>query len=319
MVANSSAKIWKTARRLGGHLYRTRIRRDIPILTFHRIRQGDGIAVETLDRVLDHVASEFRTITLTELASLLKQGGRLPRNHIVLTFDDATLDHYHTVAPALNCRGLRASFGVIGCTLVERTAPPLYAYFHVLDTTALRTAQFGFPPLVPDQLLRLDQPARQRLAAASSPLRQAVQGSEHSLASELVAALAERLEVELPAADKLFMNLEQIRELVATGHEAAAHSLRHQDVGEPSLPRWEEDLKTNFTLMSDVFGSETPPAYIYPFGKERRPHIHSKIKQAGFCCACTSRRGTNVSKCDPFSLSRVGVCDEASVPFDVIY
>lgn len=318
MVVDTSVHIWKFARRLGGRFYRTRVRRDVPILTFHRIREGDGITLETLERVLDFVASDFNTITLVELTAMLQAGTRLPRNHIVLTFDDATADHFTHVAPALTKRGLRGSFGVIGCTLSESSVPPLYQYCHIMAATSLDRASFGFAPIVPGQWLLLDHNSKQRHMASSSPLRRAIQGSNHALATEIVAALGEALMVEPPLASDLFMTLDQIETLRNNGHEIAAHSLRHQDVGEPSMAQWENDLKENFAIMQELFGPGPHP-YIYPFGKERRPTVHAKVRQAGFCCACTSQWGTNLSGTDPFTLQRTGVSDETRVPFDVIY
>ena len=84
------------------------------------------------------------------------------------------------------------------------------------------------------------------------------------------------------------------------------------------MAQWETDLRENFAIMRDSFGPGPHP-YIYPFGKERRPIVHAKIRKVGFCCACTSQWGTNVSGTDPFALQRTGINDETRVPFDVIY
>ncbi|MCH7591442.1 MAG: hypothetical protein IH989_01500 [Planctomycetes bacterium] len=103
-----------------GNCYRDKIRRDVPILAFHRIRKGDGTSLDTFRKVLDYVASTHRALTLGELGEMLRRGTRIPQNGIVLTFDDATLDQNTLAGPELNQRGLRATFGVIGCTLLVR-------------------------------------------------------------------------------------------------------------------------------------------------------------------------------------------------------
>lgn len=305
-------------RALGGRMYRGKIRRDVPILMFHRIRPGDGVTEIHLADILDHVAARYVSITLGELAQLLQRGGALPKNRIVLTFDDATLDQYALVAPALRKRGLRATFGVIGCVLTERVVPPLFSYLDLLEQTRETSVRFAFPTLVPEQTLRLDPGGREILASSKSPLRRLVQASEHTLAAELVAALSEAMNVRLPGVDDLFMTLEQIQSLVGQGDEAAGHSLRHQDVHEPDRQSWEQSLREEFALMNDCFGARPHP-FIYPFGKERRPAVHAEVREAGFCCAATSASGTNTRRTSPFALRRVGINSDTPVPFATIY
>ncbi len=70
--------------------------------------------------------------------------------------------------------------------------------------------------------------------------------------------------------------------------------------------------------MNEAFGFRLHP-YLYPFGKERRPEVHAKVKEAGFACAATSEWGTNTRRADPYALRRVGVDDNTRVPFATIY
>lgn len=301
-----------------GNCYRDKIRRDVPILAFHRIRPGDGTNLETLRKLLDFVADEYCVLTLGELAGMLRSGKRIPKDGIALTFDDATLDQYKLAGPELNKRSLRATFGVIGCTLFEPSVPPLHWFLHVLEATTLPSVRFGFPPHVPDQTFVLDAPGKLALKAAGASLRQAIQASEHSLGAEIVSALGEALEVPPPSVDELFMSYAQMRELQDLGHELAGHSMCHQDVNEPDEAAWTRDLHACFSLMNEAFGRCDHP-YIYPFGKERRPEIHEKIKRAGFGCAATTEAGTNRQNANPYALRRINVDSDTCVPLATIY
>lgn len=318
-VTNQSVMpVWKRVRSCLGNCYRDRIRRDVPILACHRIGSVDGTSLETLTKILDYVASEHRVLTLGELAGMLRRKMRIPKDGIVLTFDDATLDQYALAGPELNERGLRATFAVIGCTLLARSVPPLHWYLYVLEETTKSSVRFGFPPHVPEQTLQLGAAGTAALKNCGSPLRRSIQASEHTLGTEIVTALGEALDVAPPTVDELFMSCAQMRELQDLGHEAAAHSMRHQDVNEPDEESWTRDLQECFSLMNEAFGRREHP-YIYPFGKERRPTIHEKIKQAGFCCAATTEPGTNRQGADRFSLRRIGIDSHTSVPFATIY
>lgn len=310
--------VWRKVRAHLGDRYRKSIRRDVPILTFHRIRPTDGTRLETLRRILDHVANEYRVLTLSELPRLLHRRTRIPDNGIVLTFDDGTRDQYELAAPELNERGLRPAFGVIGCTLFERSVPPLYWYLHLLDTTTRSSVRFGFPPFLPEQTWPLDAAGRRALGNRNSPLCKVILAAHRCVAVEMVTALGEALEVAPPTVDELFMSLAQMRSLQDQGHEAAAHSLRHQDVYEPDRETWESDLREDFAVMNEAFGDRAHP-YLYPFGKERRAEVHAKVKDAGFCCAATSEWGTNTRRTSPYALRRIGVDNDTRVPFATIY
>ena len=310
--------IWRTVRARLGDFYRRNVRRDVPILTFHRIRQDDGIDLATLGQVLDYVASDYDVLTLGELAELLRRRGRMNRRRIVLTFDDATRDQFELAVPELDRRGLRATFGVIGCTLFERAVPPFHWYLYLLETARKPSVDFEFPPYFDRQTLLLDVPGRLALAHPTSPLRRVIQSSDYRIGTQIVAALGEALAVPPPKADELYVTPAEVRSLLSRGHEAAAHSLRHQGVYEPNKKLWLEDLRADYALMKEAFGIERP-SYIYPFGKERRPEVHAKVRKTGFACAATSEWGTNRMGADPFALRRIGIGSGARVPLATIY
>ena len=316
--SEAGAPLWQKVRAELGDYFRKNIRRDVPILTFHRIRRRDGIKVETLTRILDFVASEYRVFTLGELAVTLDRKTRLPRNGIVLTFDDGTKDQFELAGPELNKRGLRATFALVGCTLLERTVPPLFAYFHMLETTQMRSVRFGFKALLAKRTWSLDEAGRRELTNMRSPIVRAIQESRHCVGAEIVATFGAAVGAAPPKVDDLFMSVQQMDRLRTNGHEAAGHSVRHQDVDEPTAAAWVRDLEENLAIMNEAFGGLRHP-YIYPFGRERRPEKHHAVREAGFCCAATTEWGTNRRGASPFGLRRVGIDDESHVPFATIY
>jgi peptidoglycan/xylan/chitin deacetylase (PgdA/CDA1 family) len=310
--------VWKQVRARAGCFYRTKIRRDVTILTLHRIGTDGGTSTSKLDALFEYVAAEHEVFTMSEVAQILRDGDKLPRNGLALTFDDGTKDHFTLAAPLLKRHGLRATFAVIGCTLFEQVVPPLYCYFHVLEYTTSPQVRFAFPPAFPEQTLALDAAGKRALAADDSPLRKLVQASEYPMAAEVATAFGEAVGVKAPIASDLFMTLDEVRSLNADGHEAAGHSLRHQDVGEPDFPTWVRDLHTDFAVMNDAFGTRAHP-YIYPFGTERSPSVHAEVRKAGFCCAATTEWGANTRHTDPYALQRVGFDNNTPVPIPAIY
>ncbi len=318
MPAEVSTTVWRRMRAAGGDFYRSRVRRDVPILMFHRIRDAEGVGEAKLAEILDHCADGYRVITLGDLATLIRRGTRVPNNTVVLTFDDCTRDQFTRAAPALRERGLRATFATIGCTLTERRLPRLYWYFHVIENTTLKSATFGFAPHVTHRDWRLDDTGRREMMHWRSPLLQAVIRSDHSVGEDIVASLGETLGVSPPVVDELFMTLDDLKSLEREGHEVAAHTMQHVDVDRPDRDTWNRELRENFAMMTDLFGARRH-SFVFPFGYDRSPSASQRVQDVGFGCAATTEWGTNTRHTDVHSLRRVGVDNDTRVPLATIY
>ncbi len=318
MHATRHLEIWPRIRAAGGKLYRDRIRRDVPILVIHRIREVDGTSLSTLCRVLDHCAEHHQVITLGELAATLRRGANLPRNAIVLTFDDCTSDHISLAASELRKRGLRATFAPIGCVLRDSLVPAVHWLLHILETTPRKSIRFGFPGLIEERTWPMGREHMPELLGSDSALRRTIQSAEYPLAVDMLFALGQAAGVAPPQAEDLFATVDDVKSLVADGHEVAGHSMLHRDVDEPDRDRWTSDLRESFDLISDLFGQKAH-SYIYPFGHERSMSVHSIVKAAGFGCAATTEMGTNTRRTSPFALRRIGIHSDWPVPFPPVY
>jgi len=90
--------------------------RGVPILMYHSVgADSDPLTVrpEELDAQLDYLQSAgFNTVTLHEVLDA-HNGGKLPPNPVVLTFDDGYVDAATEALPRLTQRGQKATFFVI--------------------------------------------------------------------------------------------------------------------------------------------------------------------------------------------------------------
>lgn len=95
----------------------------IPILMYHQLKVLDASADETtrtwtvnpeqLRAQLDYVqAHGFHTITLPQMLNFFESGAPLPTRPIVLTFDDAWIEHYTFAFAELQKRGMVGVFFV---------------------------------------------------------------------------------------------------------------------------------------------------------------------------------------------------------------
>lgn len=94
---------------------------QVPILMYHKVNPdgrsgGLGLRVPP-DRFAEQMEylhdNEYRTISLFDLVSFLKEGGELPPRPVVITFDDGYLDNYLYAFPVLKKYGFTATIFVV--------------------------------------------------------------------------------------------------------------------------------------------------------------------------------------------------------------
>jgi peptidoglycan/xylan/chitin deacetylase (PgdA/CDA1 family) len=185
--------------------------RDLERSRFPAIK---GLSIDRFRRQLDHIQAHYTPITVEDLLEAVSpQQKGLPPNPILLTFDDGYCDHFATVFPLLDARGIQGCF-----------FPPVQA---VLEHKVLDVNRIHFIlAAVPNALVLLDQ-LFSLLAEFSSEYslktREEYLGEvteEHRYDTREVTVLKRLLQRELPEP----VRSEIVRRLFAehvTAHEAA--------------------------------------------------------------------------------------------------
>ncbi len=92
---------------------------EAPVLLYHHIITDaepgnyDVTAIkfeEQMQWLFDH---GYQTITVTQLANLIRTGGEIPERPVVITFDDGNLDNFKNAYPILKKFGFAATFYVV--------------------------------------------------------------------------------------------------------------------------------------------------------------------------------------------------------------
>ena len=95
------------------------------IVTYHYVRATEDTLFPTLkalapndfERQLDVLEKANNFISCAELEAAIFEGGKLPEQAVLLTFDDGFRDHADVVYPILQRRGIPAIFFIAGDTL----------------------------------------------------------------------------------------------------------------------------------------------------------------------------------------------------------
>lgn len=101
----------------------------VPIIMYHEVKDfklgKDVISPYELESDLIYLKdNQYSTITMTQLIDYAESGTDLPKNPIILSFDDGYLSTYVNVLPLLKKYNMKIAFSVIGVNIDDFTRVP---------------------------------------------------------------------------------------------------------------------------------------------------------------------------------------------------
>jgi peptidoglycan/xylan/chitin deacetylase (PgdA/CDA1 family) len=281
---------------------------QLRVLLYHRI--DEPMARPELDPTLlsatpaafeaqmRHVARHYPVVSLEQVLSAVRRGPPLAPRSVLLTFDDAYQDFAENAWPVLRSARLRA-------TLFVPTAYPDQPsrtfwwdrLYHAITTTArCRPMDTLMGRLTLDTLADRRQTFRR--------LKSRLKRIDHELASALVAALSDALEVA--ARPNPVMTWETLRRLSAEGVTLASHTRTHALLDRVEPDRVAEEVCGSMADLARETGPP-PPVLAYPAG-QTNPRVAGVLRDLGLVLGLTIRRGINdLANSDPLRLRRIAV------------
>jgi colanic acid/amylovoran biosynthesis glycosyltransferase len=255
-------------------------------LTYHRI--GDpalappglvSATPRTFERQMRWLGSSGRAVGLADGLAARTGAGRLARDAVLVTFDDAYADFAEHAWPVLRRHG-------IPVTLFVPTAFPgrPHEAFWWDRLHAALCAGRG-PLATPIGTLALDGVAARR--SAYRALREHVKSLPHEEAMALVDELVARLGPRPPSARVL--TWDELRALAAEGVTLAPHTRTHPRLDRVSPARVADEVAGSLAGLAERCGGAAP-AFAYPGGGVSEV-AQEAVRAAGIEIAFTARRG----------------------------
>ncbi len=284
-------------------LVRSWWQKDLRILAYHRVLPLPDPATYEFDLELISTPPEqfreqmqlikqrFHPMRLSDVATAVEQGQALPKDAVVITFDDGYDDNYHVVFPILRELGIPATF-FVSTGHIDSGRP--YAYDWLVHMILLTSAtRLVLPELGMDVPLPPDRTSRRAIAGN-------VLYRMKELSALAQAAMIERLEREwsMPSdhapPDCRPMTWDQLREMHAAGFEIGSHGVHHWMLAK--LPQ--DELDNEIRHSRDALERELGPAPLlmsYPVGSGRAfdQRVIDATRDAGYALACSYISGTN--------------------------
>lgn len=242
--------------------------------------QIKGLDLPLFKQQIGFFKSHFSVVTIEDVISHYEKGSMLPENALLLTFDDGYIDHYETVFPILKENGMQGSFFIPGKTFTENimldvnkihfilaVAPIDELYNDLLDR--IDYLNFNHEYDVTKQEL-IDQYAKanrfdpKEVIFIKRVLQMALpEQIRNRISSELFEKYVGIREDEF--ARKLYMNIDQIKEMKDNGMYIGVHGYDHYWLGNLPKEKMQEDIEHSMKVLSDVIDKD---CFImnYPYG-----------------------------------------------------
>jgi peptidoglycan/xylan/chitin deacetylase (PgdA/CDA1 family) len=287
---------------------RTHPRPRVQILTFHRVNDDNDPFLPSLPTAvfaarMAHIARHYRVMTVEDLAAALQEG-RVPKNALAITFDDGYRDNFTHAAPILKRLGLPATIFLV----TGHIDTPRALWFDSL-AMAFKSATARRVELADGRLLSLGTVA-DRLAALDATLAHLKRLSDDERAAS-VEGLIISLRPNPERPKRLMLSWDEVDALRGLGFSIGAHTVTHPILSRLTPERAWEEIHGSKAAIEKVVG-EPIRSFAYPNGRsdDYTEAVTQLVRDAGFTCAVTTRRGPNDIRTPVLELRRGGPAED---------
>jgi peptidoglycan/xylan/chitin deacetylase (PgdA/CDA1 family) len=287
----------------------------LTVVTYHRIQEPDAVgpfdpfvvdaSPAQFDAQVTLLAKHFNLIDTTALARWL-DGGKLPANPAMITFDDGYRECVDVALPILLRHRAPAVFFIATRYVAERRVY-WWDWIHILVTESPRERlELGYP-----RPIAIDLDDRAAAAAALFSIVKTSYGLDlERFVAELTAASGVDIDAarERDLADQLVMTWDDVRTLAAAGMDVQSHTHNHQVLQTLSRADQIEELGRSREILEAELDAPVR-AVAFPIGRPviHDPQLRSAVSRAGYRLGFSNKTGVNPlwRGLDPFNFRRL--------------
>lgn len=282
----------------------------VQILAYHRVNDdGDpffpAIPVSFFEQQMEYIAEKYTVCTLDDVVRELPRGN-VPKNAMVITFDDGYKDNYVYAFPILKRLKLPAIIFLATDPIDSRRC-----LWHDRVFSAFRETGV---PVLENFCDGRDYPlgtVAQKCTALNTVVRFLWSLEDGAMTAE-IDRLREKLGlVEEPDGDSLMLNWEEIREMSMHGIAFGSHTITHPILSKVPPERAKREVEESKKVIEANINLPVRH-FAYPVGRREDLSMPAKtmLRNAGYESAVTSMFGSNSSEQDRFELRRATPWDQ---------
>lgn len=306
---------------------------SLTILMYHYVRDVQrtpfpGIkarSVADFRGQLDYCLRYYRIISPTDLLQAIRDPSRnLPRNALLLTFDDGYIDHYETVLPILSDLGLSGVFAPVAKAVLEGRVLDVNKIHFILSAMDGRIDQvvqdlFDLLDLYREDYgldgndrywSELAKPNRFDPAEIIFIKRMLQRDLPEDLRGLITEELFRRYVTvdEAGFAAGLYMSLAQLRQMSQAGMCIASHGYDHYWLGTLPPDQQADQVRRSLDFLKMVAPISAGWMFTYPYGSFN-DHLLAISRNNGCVAGFTTEVAIATGQYDPLLLPRLDTND----------
>ena len=294
--------------------------RDLEHSRYPRIK---GLDIACFRKQIEYLKQNFTVITMEELNSAFNNQYELPKQAVLLTFDDGYLDHYTSVFPILKAEHLQGSFFISGKTLKEHVLLDVNKIHYILATTQIDV-------LLPSVLKRMDYYRGSEYEYPDNDTLFHEYASGNRFDSEETIFAKRMLQTVLPEkvrskicddlfkkyvgisedklAGELYLTSDQIRLMKQEGMYIGLHGYNHYWLGHLPEEEMQKDIRQALDVMSEYIDDKNW-VMNYPYGSYNEALLQY-ISSTGCKLGLTTQvKVADLSECSSLTIPRLDTND----------
>lgn len=283
-----------------------------------------GLEVEGFQRQIKFFQKNFHFVSIEDVMDNIYQNKDLPKNSVLLTFDDGFKDHFKHVFPFLKKLEINAAFFPPALPIIENRVLDVHKIHFILASTPnyqlivdeifhlIKKFSVEFDLKKPEEYFS-------ELAISSRFDPKEIVFIKRILQRNLPTSVRNKItdllfkkfikESENIFSSKLYMNMDEIHEMVDYGMYFGSHSYSHQWLSHLSSKELKLELEKSIKFYNTINSGTKNLIMCYPYGDYNENTIAQLIK-SGFKAGLTTKVGdATISKSNIFSLERYDTND----------
>jgi peptidoglycan/xylan/chitin deacetylase (PgdA/CDA1 family) len=254
-------------------------------------------SVKNFNDQMAYLAERYNVISLDEFVDSCKKIKPLPKNSVIITFDDGYKDNYDFAYPALKKYRLPATIFLTTGAIEKQD----YLWWEKLAyaLSVINSDSIEIKPLVLFSLKNRN--------AALKKIVQRLKRCNDDEKNAVINKLLLSLKVSLPKR-RIYLNWDEIKKMTKNKVSFGAHTVNHPILTRIPLKQAEKEIRDSRRLIEQKINKKVN-SFSYPNGREHdfNDRIIGLLKKEGFSCAVTYIPGWNRPESDLFRLKRVFV------------
>lgn len=295
--------------------------RELSLSRYYNIK---GLEYQYFKTQIEYLLQNYNIIRMEDLISYYNGIKSLPKNSVLLTFDDGYIDHYTYVFPILQKYKIQGSFFIPSKILVERKVLDVNKIHLILATQninsiyndLLNTLNYfrGIEHKFPDNNSLINSYAIENrfddkeTVFVKRILQFVLKDQLRTLVLDTLFKKYFNYIKEEVLANELYLNYDQIKTMKDLGMHIGVHGYSHKWLGKISKQEFKFEIEKSLEIMDD-FVDINGWTINYPYGsysKELLEYLMSTKCKLGFS---TEVRTVNLIKDNKFTLPRLDTND----------